>query len=138
MDDRKRKFYESLKGREYTITTLVSLHEVTRLTATKWLKQAGITPIEYTWPPKYTLPDEYNIAEPNASPTSKQTAPKQTREMLEGYLKHLLDTETEVDIAKLFRDVKDINDIRRVVKGLEDTLAVANFYSQFFTEDGLI
>lgn len=132
MEDRKREFYQSLIGREFTISSLVGLHNVTRITATKWLKQLNVPVVEGTWPPKYTLPEDFVILDSD----NKVLKDKPT-EMLQGYLKHLLDPETEVDIAKLFRNSKNAEDVKRIIKGLEDTLAVAHFYSQFFTEDGL-
>lgn len=139
--DKKTLFYESLAGREYTISMLIKMHGITRVTATKWLQQANVPVIEGTWPPRYHLPGlikpdgkgGHVVVSPPATELEKRPDP-----VLQAYLKHLLDPETEVDVAKMFREVKDIKDIERIVKGLDDTLAVARYYSLLFTEDGLI
>lgn len=155
MPANQAEFYDSLVGREYTIATLVEMHGVSRPTVTKWLNAALITPIPDSWPYRYKLEEKINYtfkaiptndkAKPKGGKTppkpeqpKQQVNPKYTKDMLAAYLNHLLKADTELDIAKMFREVSTANDVRNLIKGLEDTLAVAQHYDQFFMEDGLI
>lgn len=141
MNDKKTMFYNSLAGREYTISVLVKMHNISRLTATKWLKQANVPVVEGSWPPRYHLPGlikpdgkgGHALVSPPATELEQRPTP-----MLTGYLQHLLKPETTVDIAQMFREVKTAKDIDKIVKGLDDTLAVARFYSSLLEKEDLI
>lgn len=132
-------FYASLVGREYTVATLMEIHGVSRPTVSKWLKEAKLEPIVGTWPPKYTYGENHlSVEKTKATPPKEIPMPEYTEKMLTAYLQHLLDKETELDIAKLFRGVSKASDSKALIKGLKDTLAVAIHYDSFFMEDGLI
>lgn len=133
-------FYASLVGREYSIATLMEIHGVSRPTVIKWLKEAKLEPIVGTWPPRYTYGEnQLSVETVKVKSTPKEIPmPEYTEKMLSSYLEHLLNKETELDIAKLFRSVSKASDSKALIKGLKDTLAVAIHYDSFFMEDGLI
>lgn len=138
---KKAGFYNSLAGREYTISVLMEMHKLSRPTVSKWLQQANVPEVPGSWPKRYHLP---GLITTDGKGSHVLVSPPSTEldhiptEAVTNYLQYLLNPETTLDLADMFRKIKNAKDVQTVIKGLEDTLKVARYYDQFFIEDGLI